>query len=73
MWHIALTKLENEIYPYEAHTTLRKAECYNAIGFIFHKLDYYKLAKKYYIKSSITEPEYIYAQRNLKSLIKSLK
>lgn len=68
MWHIALTRFENEIYQGKSSSNLRKAECYNAIGFILHKLGYYTLAKKYYLKSSSVEPQYIYPKKNLLSL-----
>lgn len=68
IWHIALTRLENHIYNDKMLNKNWAAKYYNAIGFILHKLDYYTLAKKYYIKSSESDSTYIYAQKNIESL-----
>lgn len=67
-WHIALTQLENSIYQDSFMATKWQAKYYNAIGFILQKMEYYTLAKKYYIKSSKTDDTYKYAEKNLASL-----
>lgn len=67
-WHIALTKLENNLYSQCINNNTWEAKHYNAIGFILHKLHYYHLAKKYYRKSYHKDSMYIYAKKNIQSL-----
>lgn len=67
-WHLALRNLENDISKPEYLNNQWNAKYHNAAGFILERINYSKLAYKYYCKALKLDPKYMYAQKNMQYL-----